>query len=102
MSLLTMTCRLRDPMGPELPFATDSWDGGRVIVNRDFAELLQRNGLTTFAAFQNLSGGQIVREVGHRITSRVLLRDGANDVAFYLKRHGPPSLWDRIRPLLHL
>jgi heptose I phosphotransferase len=80
----------------------DIWDAGRLYVNRQFLPVLQANGLTTFAALYDLAGGEVVRAVGNRRTTRVLLPTEGGQETFYLKRHGPARLRDRIKPLLHL
>lgn len=78
------------------------WDGGRLQVNRQFSYVLEANGLTTCDALLNLPRGQVVRQIKSRSTSRIVLTDGAGDQAFYIKRHGPPRLHERLRPLMNL
>src|SRR5262249_17390814 len=53
-------------------------------------------------ALYGLSGGETVRAVGNRSTARIRLSIEGRQESFYLKRHRPPRLRDRIRPLLHL
>lgn len=78
------------------------WDGGRLHVNRRFSRILEANGLTTCEALLNLPEGQVVRQIKSRSTSRIVLADGDGDQTFYIKRHGPPRLRERIRPLINL
>jgi heptose I phosphotransferase len=89
-------------MTGETEFQFDSFDSGRLVVNREFRALLEARGLTTFAALFDLDGGEIVRAVGHRTTARIVLPAGEGTEAFYLKRHQPPRLVERVKPILHL
>jgi len=43
-----------------------------------------------------------VRAIGNRSTARVVLPKEGRQEAFYLKRHRPARLRDRVKPLLHL
>jgi heptose I phosphotransferase len=80
----------------------DLWDDGRLLVNRQFADLLRAQGLTTFAALFELTGGEIVRRVGSRETRRLTLPAPAGGVeTLYVKRHAAPRWRDRIMPFLH-
>ncbi len=85
-------------------FAFDDWDGGRLTVNRQFAPLLKRHGLTTFDAIANYTGGQVAKNaVRERSTIRLDLADaGGSTRTLYLKRHRPPRLWELVKPLLRL
>ncbi len=65
----------------------ETWDAGRLQVNRQFCEVLEANGLTTFAALFDLAGGEIVRAIGNRSTAHVQLVTEGRQEAFYLKRH---------------
>jgi heptose I phosphotransferase len=80
----------------------ETWDAGRLHVNRQFCAVLEANFLTTFAALYDLPGGDVVRAIDNRATARVVLSSGGQEQAFYLKRHSSPRLLDRIKPLLHL
>ncbi|MAT16117.1 MAG: hypothetical protein CMJ46_12710 [Planctomyces sp.] len=90
-------------------FEFESWDAGRVQVNKEFAPILSRNGLRTFDALMNYSGGQTAKNVlAERVTTRIDLDDDAGRThAFYIKRHTPAPVkeylkaWSRFRkPLL--
>ncbi len=76
------------------------WDQGRLAVNCQFAGLFAANGMTTFDALFNRLPGEVVREVDNRVTTHVRLVGQTGELAFYLKRHWPPSLKQRLRPLL--
>jgi heptose I phosphotransferase len=80
----------------------ETWDAGRLQINRQFGDVLKANGLTTFAALFGLAGGEVVRAIDNRHTTRVVLPSDGQEQAFYLKRHDPARLLDRIRPLFHL
>ena len=83
-------------------FQYETWDHGRLQVNRQFASALQANALTTFEALFHLPRGEVVREVGGRRTTRIILRHDDQDLAFFVKRHARPKFSDRLRPLIHL
>jgi len=83
-------------------FEFEDWDAGRLRVNRRFAGILRSNRLTTCETLLDLTQGELVRQVGERQTSRVVLADENGQQAFYLKRHGAPTWRDRVRPLLNL
>lgn len=83
-------------------FAFDAWDGGRLIVNRDFSPLLCLHGLTTFDSLMGFSGGRVAKNVlRERTTTRYDLADASGETrAFFLKRHWRPPLAERIKPWL--
>jgi heptose I phosphotransferase len=82
----------------------EDWDAGRLRVNQDFGRILEANRLTSFEALFDFAGGTVVREVGSRRTARIVLQgaDGRGDQTFFLKRHSPPRLSERLRPLFSL
>ena len=43
-------------------FAFESWDDGRLIVNREFAAALRACGMATFDAWMNYTGGDVAKE----------------------------------------
>jgi heptose I phosphotransferase len=85
-------------------FAFDTSDGGRLTVNREFAPLLLANGLTTFNAVMNFSGGQVAKNLlRERTTTRLDLADAAGQMrTFFLKRHQRPPLTEFLKPFLRL
>jgi heptose I phosphotransferase len=87
-------------LGPS--FDLVDWDGGRLRVNRQFSRVLQTNGLTTCESLLNWPHGQVVRQIKSRCTLRIVLPSNAGEQTFYLKRHRPPRLRERIRPLLNM
>lgn len=86
----------------EPAFEFEEWDGGRMCINRQFVRVLEANGLTTFQAIIQFAGGDVVRAVDCRSTVRLVLPFAGKDYAFYLKRHRPSRLVDRLRPVMHL
>ena len=76
-------------------------DSGRLVVHRRFTPVLRRNGLATFDALFNFSGGQCVRRIHNRATTRIALYDGLGWHSLYLKRHAATPWGERLRPLLN-
>jgi heptose I phosphotransferase len=85
---------------PHVP-ECEAWDEGRLLVNRRFARLLHDHRLTTCQRLFDLEGGEAVRRVGTRETTRITLEGPEGPIVFYLKRHGAPAWRDRIMPWLH-
>ena len=83
-------------------FEFDECDSGRLLINRRFLPVLRASGLTTFVALFNLAGGETVRAVADRSTARIVLPAAGSAMSFFLKRHQPPRLLERIKPVLHL
>ena len=83
-------------------FRVETWDDGRLRVNQAFARLLRRHGLVTFDAFMDIAGGEVARQVGVRVTRRIVLDGAQGEQAFYLKRHGVLPLKEYLKPLLRL
>ncbi len=80
--------------------AFEDWDDGRLRVNRAFAPILQDNGLASFSALMNHSGGTVAKQLlAERTTTRITL---SGSKSFYLKRHTPPPLKEYVKPLLRL
>jgi glycosyltransferase involved in cell wall biosynthesis len=86
----------------ERRFSMDAWDSGRVVVNREYAATLDRNGLTTFDALINVSTDETVRKLPSRETARLALRGAEDDERFYIKRHTSVPLKEYVKPLLRL
>jgi heptose I phosphotransferase len=102
-----MSCVLRDPGvsandEPSTSFDLVEWDDGRLQVNCQFSHVLQANGLTTCQALLDWPQGRVVRQIKSRSTSRIILPGDTGEQTFYIKRHGPPRLRERLRPLLNL
>jgi heptose I phosphotransferase len=85
-------------------FAFDGWDRGRLTVNRDFAPLLTRHGLTTFDAIATFTGGQVAKNVlRERTTTRLDLADARGATCtLFLKRHERPRVTELVKPLFRL
>lgn len=86
------------------PIGWSAWDGGRMLVNDVFADLLTRHSLETFVSLSRHAGGTLVRAAGPRVTTRFELDagDGSAPRSFYLKRHAPVALAQRLKPWLRL
>jgi heptose I phosphotransferase len=84
------------PESCELPLRIVA-NEGRLEINSTYQQTLERLGLTSFAAFERLSGAT-VRQIDSRATSRVEL----GELVVYLKRHGRPHWRERIIPWLRL
>jgi tRNA A-37 threonylcarbamoyl transferase component Bud32 len=83
--------------------AFEDWQGGKLRVNRDFAQILRTNQLDTFDALMNYTGGTIAKNLlVERTTTRITLQDGERSRGFYIKRHSPSPLKEYIKPLLRL
>ena len=82
----------------------EEWDGGRLVVNREFGDLLHANGLATFRELMTFSAGNVAKNsLRERTTTRIVLTDtNAESQAFYLKRHGPAPWKEYLKPLLRL
>lgn len=85
-------------------FQFDSFDGGRLVVNHDFASLLRRHQWTTFAAIWSQTAEAAVAKKlrTDRITLRFTLDDRGLERAFYIKRHGQSSWKEYVKPMLRL
>lgn len=88
------------PATRSICFEFEDWDAGRLCINRQFAEILRNNNLTTFAALDALATGQLVRRIGERTTARIDLTGDKGRQAFYLKRHGRLTLREMAKCLL--
>ena len=86
-------------MAPEFRF--DEFDSGRLLINHEFTDVLRSNGLVTLDSLFNLSGGDMVRQIKSRSTTRITLPTADGQSTFYLKRHEPPQLRERLRPLVN-
>ena len=75
-----------------------------MVVNRDFADLLKRNGWDTFEAVWAKSADAAVAKNlrTDRVTLRFTLSDGKQSRVFYIKRHQRSSWKEYIKPLLRL
>jgi heptose I phosphotransferase len=78
----------------------ETWDAGRLCVNRRFADILRLNSLTTFTALDGFASGKLVRRIGERSTVRIELSTENGPQAFYLKRHGRLSIRELLKSWL--
>jgi len=85
-------------------FDLETWDGGKLVVNHVFANLLRRHHWTTFAViWSRTAEAAIAKKLRtDRITLQFTLDDSGRTRTFYIKRHGRSSLKEYIKPLLSL
>ncbi len=85
------------------PIGWSAWDEGRMLVNDEFADLLQQHSLNSFGSVLQYSEGELIRSAGPRVTTRFLLElPAGGSRSFYLKRHAPLALSQRLKPWLRL
>jgi hypothetical protein len=69
-------------------FAFETWDGGRLRVNLDHADLLCRHKLTTFSSLYHYTGGVVARDLAREHGAmQIELEDAGLAQSFCLKRH---------------
>lgn len=84
-------------------FTITEWDAGKLRINAAFADLLQRNGLTTFEALMRYAGGQVAKHlIAERPTTRIELAGPEGLRVCFLKRHAPAKLKEYLKPLIRL
>ena len=83
-------------------FEFERWDEGRLIVNRDEADLLRANGLTTFESIMGHQGGTLAKNLlRERTTTQISLPDNNGSArTYFLKRHRPSPWKEYLKPLL--
>jgi heptose I phosphotransferase len=83
-------------------FEFENWDHGRMIVNRETADLLRECKLENFESLYDFAGGTVAKNLlRERTTTRIELtgQDGTQH-AFYLKRHAAAPWKEHIKPFL--
>ena len=82
----------------------ETWDHGRLTVNRRFSQLLREHGWQTFdSIWAQTADAAVAKNLRtDRVTLRFTLKDGEAERAFYIKRHGQSSWKEYIKPLLRL
>ena len=85
-------------------FDLETWDHGKLIINRSFADLFRRHDLLTFdSIWKHTAEAAIAKKLRtDRITLRFTLDDGGASRVFYIKRHARSSWKEYIKPLLRL
>ena len=84
-------------------FTLLDWDSGRLQVNAAFADLLKRNGFTTFESLMRHTGGEVAKHlIAERPTTRIELTGPEGPVVCFLKRHAPAKLKEYLKPLIRL
>jgi hypothetical protein len=93
--------RVFDPALPSLADQFVTGDEGRVALHRDWLPVFEAHGLTTFDAWFSLTGGEPIRAVKQRRTTRFTL-SGDTPLTLYLKRHEPLPWTEYVRSALKL
>ncbi len=76
-------------------------DNGKLIVNTDFLDILEANGLDSFESLMNYSEGTIVKQaLKERYTTRITLNGRSGPVNFFLKRYVRPPIKEYFKQLL--
>lgn len=85
-------------------FAFETWDGGRLTVNSQSADVFRANGLTTFDSLMNYDGGTVAKNVLRERTTTRFVLPGSDHApqAFYIKRHGRPPWKEYVKPFFRL
>ena len=83
-------------------FEFEHWDHGRLIVNREAAELLRECALIDFESLYEFEGGTVAKNLlRERTTTRIELTDqNGTQHPFYLKRHAPATWKEYLKPFL--
>lgn len=63
-----------------------------LVLNRGYADLLDRSGFADFEVWYRFDGGEIVKDIPPRWVTRMTLTDGHLVRVFFLKRHRPERL----------
>lgn len=80
---------------------TVSLDGGAMIVNQRFLELLQLNGLDNSQALWNYQGEDVKKQIAERSTQRVFLHDeNGEQIECYIKRYSKIPLREKLKNIL--
>jgi len=74
----------------------DTLDDGKLTVHHDFVWLLHRHGLDSFENFYDEDAGELLRDVGPRANVLVTLVTRGASQCFFLKRHAPLRLRDKL------
>jgi len=79
-------------------------DCGRLLVNADFAKILEFNGINSFEDLWSISGESVKKVLVERGTERIFLKspDGASLTEGYIKRYKPEPLMSRLKNMLSL
>jgi heptose I phosphotransferase len=85
-------------------FELETWDHGKLMVNRAFANLLRHQHWTSFdVIWSHTSQADVAKKLRtDRFTLRFALNDAGRDRTFYIKRHGKSSWKEYVKPLFSL
>lgn len=78
---------------------TETLDHGRLIVNREFSEIIKANNLDSAARLWNVRSETVKAVIPERSTGRIWLKSpGTGDLLeFYIKRFVPASMGERLK-----
>ena len=79
-----------------------SLDEGRILAREKYVELLRQNHLDSFANVVGFSGGTVLKRLKLRSLVRFPLSHGGAETEFFLKRHQPVPLWEKLKNWLRL
>lgn len=82
--------------------ATSTWDNGKMVVNRKFADMLKHNNITTAEKLWNIRSDPVKTEVKERGTERVFIEPakGTDFVEGYIKRYHYIPMKKRVQQLV--
>jgi heptose I phosphotransferase len=85
-------------------FGLETHDSGRLIINSEFADLMRQHKWLTFKTiWERTADAAIAKNLRtDRVTLRFTLEDHGTERAFYIKRHGPSSWKEYLKPFLRL
>jgi len=81
---------------------TNARDNGKLLVNAEFAEILDANNLSTADSIWNLEGENVKKKLAIRGTERIALSspDGENKIEAYLKRYLPLPIKEYVKNIV--
>ncbi|HBC87419.1 MAG TPA: hypothetical protein DCZ94_10730 [Lentisphaeria bacterium] len=77
-------------------------DGGKLLVNEEFSELLASNGIDSFERLWNISGEPVKNVLKTRGTAKVMLKSdgGRGRIETYIKRFRPESIKEKLKNIV--
>lgn len=94
----------RDQALPLGAVETVERDGGRLLINADYAEILERNKLDSAEALWNLQGEDVKKQLSTRGTERAFLSlgDGGEKIEAYVKRYYPLPVKEYVKNIISM
>jgi len=75
----------------------DKFDGGNLIVNSQYSDLLRQNNIETAQALFDIDSDAVKSVVKERGTSRAFLSDGDKQIEVFIKRYSPVPLKEKLK-----